>query len=148
MFATNMSGKFARLRSDRAASFRDWTARLDFPPAGMVTGAQFMYISLLPMRLNQVHAIVYSPGATPSGILKVYLLALLPLGSGVRLPAVALLGQPPTMEWMTKNLELLVGALSEEREIWHDPPPWTAEPLNARVCIEPMGHELETPLAL
>lgn len=117
ILATNMSGKLARFRSERATAFLCSTARFVLVPPETVTGAQFMYISRLPMRLNHVHAIVYSPGETPSGMVKVYLFAPLPLGSAGRFPLfVALLGQPPTMEWMTKNLELLVGALSVERE--------------------------------
>ena len=62
--------------------------------------AQFMYISRLPTLLNQVHARVYAPGATPVGMAKLYV-----SGSGAeaelsapRLPATPLAGQPPSME--------------------------------------------------
>ena len=153
ILATNMSGYVARLISERAAALRFSTARflvlvLLLPPV-TVMGAQFMYISRLPMRLNQVHAMVYSPGVTPSGTVKVYLLALVPSGLGGRLPPlVVLLGQPPTMEWTTKKCESLVGVLSVVRDTWQEPPPWTAEPLNERVWVEPIGHSLEAPFPL
>ena len=137
-----------RLICERAAALRFSTARFCLLPV-TVTGAQFMYISRLPMRLNQVQAMVYSPGETPSGTVKVYLLALVPSGFAGRLPSlVVLLGQPPMMEWMTKKLESLVGALSVVRETWQEPPPWTAEPLKDRVWVEPMGHSLSTPFPL
>ena len=68
-------------------------------------------------------------------------------GSGVvsgsapsgRLPGVFLAGQPPSIEWMTIHLELFVAGLSVVREIWQEPPPWTAVPLNERVCCWPMA---------
>jgi len=56
-----------------------------------------------------------------------------------RLPGVFLAGQPPSMEWMTIHLEFLVAGLSVVREIWQEPPPWTAVPLKERVCCWPMA---------
>lgn len=72
MLALNMSGKEgSRLKiSSEAYSLvvlKNWesSASRFFLPPVTVTGAQFMYISRLPMRLNQVHARVYSPALIP-----------------------------------------------------------------------------------
>ena len=62
-FATNMGGKLAARFSSSAGE------RLEEPPE-TVMGAQFMYISRLPMRLNQVQARVYLPAEMPSGMVK------------------------------------------------------------------------------
>jgi hypothetical protein len=43
---------------------------LDGESLATVMGAQFMYISRLPIRLNHVQAKVYFPGAIPFGIAK------------------------------------------------------------------------------
>lgn len=60
MLATNMSGKEGarfEISGSRAtlADSADVSSRF-FDPATTVMGAQFMYISRLPIRLNQVHA--------------------------------------------------------------------------------------------
>jgi hypothetical protein len=65
MFATNIGGKLEERCSITGAS----TERLD-EPLVTVTGAQFMYISRFPMRLNQVQARVYLPVVIPSGMVK------------------------------------------------------------------------------
>ena len=105
--ATNMGGKAARLLSEKPGAWEG----ASMPRGAMgsasasrfleapvtVTGAQFMYISLLPILLNQVHARVYSPGAMPSGMENSNLLAPELLGSLPRLPG-APAGQPPMME--------------------------------------------------
>lgn len=62
-FATNMGGKLAARLSSSSGE------RLDEPPE-TVMGAQFMYISRFPMRLNQVQARVYLPAEMPSGMVK------------------------------------------------------------------------------
>jgi hypothetical protein len=58
ILATNRSGKLVRFERevDRFSSVA--SRLLDVPPV-TVTGAQFMYISRLPIRLNQVQARVY-----------------------------------------------------------------------------------------
>ena len=102
IFATNMAGKEV-LRPEssgmaKSVSLRAVSLLLD-PPVTL-TDAQFMYISRLPTLLNQVHARVYAPGATPAGIEKLYV-----SGSGAvaelsapRLPATFLAGHPPSIE--------------------------------------------------
>ena len=73
MFALNMFGKDAESRSDSSGmakvSLRLASRFLD-PPLTL-TDAQFMYISRLPILLNQVQAKVYGPGAIPCGMEKV-----------------------------------------------------------------------------
>ena len=73
MFALNMAGKDAESRSDSSGmakvSLRLASRFLD-PPLTL-TDAQFMYISRLPILLNQVQARVYGPGVIPSGMEKV-----------------------------------------------------------------------------
>lgn len=63
MLATNMGGKLEE-RSPISS-----VERLEEPPVTVI-GAQFMYISRLPMRLNHVQARVYLPGEMPCGMLK------------------------------------------------------------------------------
>ena len=69
MFALNMPGKDAA-RSESSAtprvSLRERALFLD-PPLTLIE-AQFMYISRLPILLNQVQAKVYAPGLMPSGM--------------------------------------------------------------------------------
>ena len=62
MLAVNISGKEAcrLVMSALADRFLE--------PAATVMGAQFIYISRLPIRLNHVHARTYSPGLMPSGM--------------------------------------------------------------------------------
>ena len=102
-FATNMSGKVARLEKPGGDRRRrplgpgaGYASRLLVPPV-TVTGAQFMYISRLPILLNQVHARVYWPFAMPSGMEKSNVLAPEPFGLSGRFPS-AFDGQPPMME--------------------------------------------------
>ena len=85
--ATNMSGKL--LKTD-----------MSLAPPVTVMGAQFMYISRLPILLNQVHARLYSPLAMPLGMENSKVAAPPPLGSPDRLP-VEFEGQPETMLWIT-----------------------------------------------
>jgi hypothetical protein len=74
ILATNISGRALKAAMSRSAN---WVAfrvsrslsRLDEPPV-RVTGAQFMYISRLPILLNQVHASVASPVGRLVGIVK------------------------------------------------------------------------------
>lgn len=70
MFALNMAGKDAVARSESSgmprASLR--VVSLFFDPPLTLIDAQFMYISRLPILLNQVQANVYDPGVIPSGI--------------------------------------------------------------------------------
>ena len=99
ILATNIAGNdVSRLETPRALDSDPGTSRFEAPVT--VTGAQFMYISRFPIRLNQVHAKVYWPGEMPSGMEKSNLLAPLPFGSSGRLPG-ALAGHPPSMECIT-----------------------------------------------
>lgn len=70
MFALNMAGKDAESRSDSSGianvSLRG-ASRFWDPPLTL-TDAQFMYISRLPILLNQVQAKVYDPGVIPWGM--------------------------------------------------------------------------------
>ena len=54
------------------------------------------------------------------------------------LPVAVLAGQPPSIEWMTIQLEFFVAGVSVVREIWHEPPPCTADPMNQSGCCAPM----------
>lgn len=71
MFALNIAGKDAAARSESSekprVSLR--VVSLFFDPPLTFIDAQFMYISRLPILLNQVQANVYDPGVIPSGIL-------------------------------------------------------------------------------
>lgn len=72
MFALNRSGNLlSRLKKVSSVAIRSvsFLRSLLFEPPVTVTGAQFMYISRLPILLNQVQARVYLPGLKPSGIL-------------------------------------------------------------------------------
>ena len=73
MFALNIAGKDAVARSDNSGmprvSLR--VAALFFDPPLTLIEAQFMYISRLPILLNQVQAKVYDPGVIPSGMVYV-----------------------------------------------------------------------------
>ena len=67
MFALNIAGKDAVARSERSETARvsSRVAALFFDPPLTLIDAQFMYISRLPILLNQVQARVYDPGAIP-----------------------------------------------------------------------------------
>ena len=39
---------------------------------------------------------------------------------------------------MTIHLELFVAGVSVVREIWQEPPPWTADPMNESGCGAPI----------
>lgn len=146
MLALNMSGKeVSRLKIWSEAyvsvAFKEESSsrsRRVLPPPETEIGAQFMYISRLPIWLNHVQASVYSPGAIPCGILYWNCVALLPLGLSGRLPS-AFAGQPPSILWITIHLESFVGLASFVSEIWQEPPPWTALPLKDSVCGAPMA---------
>lgn len=112
IFATNMGGK----EEDRLSNWVSTSAeRLEEPPVTVI-GAQFMYISRFPIRLNQVQARVYLPGEIPSGMVK-----LKAYGSGVLAPPamfpLTLAGQPPSKDLMTIHSELLEGCRSVVRLI-------------------------------
>lgn len=49
---------------------------------------------------------------------------------------------------MTIQLELFVAGISVVREIWHDPPPCTADPMNQSGCGEPMAMSVTVAPAL
>lgn len=147
MLATNIAGKEGVSRPARSgivaksvSLLRGISSRLLEPPVTLME-AQFMYISLLPTLLNQVQARVYAPGLMPSGIAKLYV-----SGSGAEaelsapmLPATFLAGQPPSMEWMTIQVELLVAGVSVVRETWQEPPPWTDSPRKESFWGAPMA---------
>ena len=42
------------------------------------------------------------------------------------------------MEWITIQLEFFVAGMSVVREIWHEPPPCTADPMNQSGCGAPI----------
>ena len=147
MLATNMAGKEGASRpassgmAAKSVSLRGTSSRLLEPPPVTLMEAQFMYISRLPTLLNQVQARVYAPGLMPAGMAKLYV-----SGSGAEaelsapmLPATPLAGQPPSMEWMTIQVELLVAGLSVVSETWHDPPPWTDSPRKESFWGAPMA---------
>lgn len=73
---------------------------------------------------------MYDPGVMPAGIEKLYV-----SGSGAvaelsapMLPAWFLAGQPPSIEWITIQVELFVAGVSVVRDTWQDPPPCTDSP--------------------
>jgi hypothetical protein len=84
----------------------------------------------LPILLNQVQAKVASPVVRFVGILKEYVLGSTASAESPLFPATPWIGQPPMMEWMTLKVLDFVGALSYVIEIWQDPPPWVALPVN------------------
>lgn len=51
------------------------------------------------------------------------------------------------IEWITCHLLFLVAGLSVVREIWQDPPPWTALPMKLKVWFTPIGMTLFWPWA-
>lgn len=52
------------------------------------------------------------------------------------------------MEWMTIQEELFVAGISVVREIWHEPPPCTAEPMNQSGCGAPISMSVTIAPAL
>jgi hypothetical protein len=77
-----------------------------------VTGAQFMYISRLPILLNQVQAKVAVPVGRDVGTVKEYVSGSTAEAESPLFPAVFLIGHPPSMEWITFQVLLVVGAVS------------------------------------
>lgn len=71
MFALNMAGKDEAARSESLGKPRVSLrlSALFFDPPLTLIDAQFIYISRLPILLNQVQAKVYDPGVMPSGML-------------------------------------------------------------------------------
>lgn len=131
MLATNMGGKLVeRFSTTSVSRFEE--------PLVTVTGAQFMYISRLPIRLNQVQASVYLPVSMPSGMAKSKWYGSTMVEPPERLP-VSLAGHPPSKDLMTFHEEVLVGCRSVVRLIWHEPPPWVALPMKASFWDSPMG---------
>jgi hypothetical protein len=129
--ATNMGGKLEERLSKiwvllEYNSLSSSTERLEELPE-TVMGAQFMYISRFPIRLNQVQARVYFPAAMPSGILKLKVSGSAALAPPDRLPS-TLAGQPPSKDLITFHSELLEGCRSVVKLIWQEPPPWVALP--------------------
>jgi hypothetical protein len=82
--------------------------RLDDDPV-RVTGAQFMYISRFPTLLNQVHARVAFPVGRDVGMVKLYVSGSTAVAEPPVFPATPLIGHPPSIEWMTLKVLLLVG---------------------------------------
>lgn len=76
-------------------------------------GAQFIYISRLPTLLNHVQARVALPVGKVSGMAKCSA-----SGTGILtlspplLPAMFIIGQPPSTEWITLKVLLAVGSRS------------------------------------
>jgi hypothetical protein len=130
MFATNISGRELKKAWSRSMSWVILRASISCSsllledPDVMVIGAQFMYISRLPILLNQVHAMTAVPVGRSVGTVKGnesgFTRAAL---SAPLLPATPLIGHPPSIEWMTFHVLLAVGALSYEMDTWHEPPP-------------------------
>jgi len=108
--AMNMSGSLLK-------------AVLSLAPPVIVMGAQFIYISRLPILLNHVHASVDSPLGTSLGMLKLKVAGSVPV-----------VGHPPTIEWMTLKLDCAFGCLSRLMLIWQDPPACGALPMKLRDC--------------
>lgn len=96
---------------------------LEAPPV-RVTAAQFMYISRLPIWLNQVQASTASPAGASAGMVK----------SRFDVPEV---GQLPSMLLMTVK----VLASSVDRAIWQLPPPWLAPPVMVMLPWAPTANE-------
>lgn len=109
MFATNMSGSFSK-------------SVLSLAPPLTEIGAQFIYISLLPILLNHVHTSVHSPFGTSFGTVKMKVAGSVPV-----------VGHPPTIEWMTLKVDCAVGSLFKLTLSWQLPPPWVALPAKLRV---------------
>jgi hypothetical protein len=85
---------------------------LDDEEPVMVTGAQFMYMLMSPTLLNQVQARVALPVGRELGTVKLYISGSTEVAVPSVLPATPLMGQPPSMEWMTLKVLLLVGSRS------------------------------------
>jgi len=81
-------------------------------PAVRVIGAQFMYISRLPILLNHVHARTAVPVGSVEGTVKEYVDGSISVAELPLFPATFLIGQPPSIEWMTFQVLLVVGAVS------------------------------------
>ena len=84
----------------------------------------------------------------PLGMAKEYVSGSGAEADSPRFPGVFLAGQPPSMEWMTIHLELLVAGVSVVRDTWHDPPPWTAWPVKESFCEAPMAILVTVPPVL
>jgi hypothetical protein len=83
-------------------------------------GAQFMYISRLPMKLNHVQArVALSALGNSFGMLKVSLASLFG-------------GQSPSKVWITLNTDCFVGFPSKVIDNWQVPPPCIALPARSR----------------
>lgn len=121
-----------------------------------------MYISRLPILLNQVQAIVALPFLRPFGIWNPNVLTHSPVLPGAQcgpsgrpspsapcvgtLPT-ALVGQPPMMVWMTLHFDLSAGGGKSYVTLsWQEPPPWTAEPVKLRSWSVPAAIGLLTPV--
>lgn len=78
----------------------------------IVIGAQFMYISRLPILLNQVQASTAVPVGRLDGMVKEYVSGSTSVAESPLFPATFLMGHPPSMEWITFQVLLLVGAWS------------------------------------
>lgn len=48
------------------------------------------------------------------------------------------------MEWITIQLDFAVAGVSVVREIWHEPPPCTADPMNESGCDAPIAISVTT----
>ncbi len=92
MLATKSDGREEKEVPARFPARSARSARLPLD-AVMVTDAQSMYISRLPISLNQVQANIAAPGGASDGTLKLKLP-----------PAGVTMGHPPTYEWITVNV--------------------------------------------
>jgi len=125
MLALKMPGREAKAVPSRGASSGVLAMPLRrLAPPPMVTLAQFMYISRLPMWLNQVQARRAAPDLASEGMVKSKLESPWP-------------GQLPMMLWMTvKDLPW-----SYDSEIWQLPPPWKAPPVMLMLPLAPGANE-------
>jgi hypothetical protein len=71
-----------------------------------------MYISRLPILLNQVHARTAVPVGRDVGTVKEYVSGSTAVAVSALFPATFLMGQPPSMECITLKVLLAVGASS------------------------------------
>lgn len=104
----------------------------------IVRGAQFMYISRPPIRLNQVQAMVYSPASMLSGMVKfgengVTIVELVPMLELLSVSSI----HPPSIDMMTLHVVELLGARSGVILIWQEPPPWVVPPWKVMDWVSP-----------
>jgi hypothetical protein len=134
MLATNKGGN----SEERFSNATDSDLFFEELLSVIVMGAQFMYISRLPIRLNQVQAMVYSPASMLSGIVKlgengVTIVALVPTLESLSVSSI----HPPSIDIITLHVVELLGARSEVILIWQEPPPWVVPPWKVMDWVSP-----------